>query len=116
MIWTPDMDARLAALKASRLCWEDIATRLGVSVEAAHCRARRIGLTRPPVPAAPVLPPLSPDLRARAEAAALRLRRRGIVVHAERVSDWSVAPTGKWVVGRRVLDLDGLLAAAERCP
>jgi hypothetical protein len=115
MMWSPAMDARLAALKASRLGWEEIASRLGVTVEAAHCRARRIGLARIPDPTPPVLAPLSPDERAKVEAAVLRLRRRGMVVHAERVSDRSTAPTGRWVVGRRRLDLAGLLSAAERC-
>ena len=116
MIWTQCMDARLAALKASRLGWPEIAHRLGVTVEAAHCRARRLGLARPVDPTPPALAPLPPEVRARVEGAVGRLRRRGVVVHAERVSPRTTAPTGKWVVGQRVLDLPGLLAAAERCP
>ena len=115
MLWSPSQDARLAALKASRLPWEDIAARLGVTVEAAQCRARRLGLTRPPPPPRPTLAPLSPQDRERVELAVRRLRRRGHVVHAERVADHLVAETGRWVVGRRRVDLAGLIAAAERC-
>ena len=87
-----------------------------------HQRARVLRLVRPGRdPAAPIgtrKPPATPirtHIDPQLVNAATVLRKAGFApVYAQRLSDTSIVPTGLWVVGKKLLRPDEVLALAER--
>ena len=63
--WTPPRDAQMRRLRLQGATWAEIGASLGITVEMARERGRRIGAPRPPATAAPpredpARPPLPP--------------------------------------------------------
>jgi hypothetical protein len=95
-----------------------IRTALHRSAEDIHERAHLLGLARPKnevrLTNRAKATPLRGFLTGRLGHAVTTLRRRGYTpVHAQRASELSIEETGLWVVGRKVLTVDEVIALAE---
>jgi len=118
--WTSGDDLMLRAVyRHSDMSIQAIRNALHRSGEDIHERAHLLGLARPKNEARLTnrarVAPHQGFLSGRLGRAVTTLRRRGYMpVHAQRSSELTTEETGLWVVGRKVLTVDEVIALAER--